>query len=206
MKTWIILFATAVFAGGASLGVALDRNVLAQPQYGPRETIVSDRGGYEMSVTRFADELGLSDDQNEQLDAILSETKRDIEAYKRAQRAAADKSRERVTAILTPEQKKKLDELVAAERKKKSEREIERMLKMYTSHLTLTEAQQPDVRAIIVESQRKRRDFFAQGRPSDHAQIRAWFKALYEDETKRLEKVLTPEQMKKHREVGTWWE
>jgi Spy/CpxP family protein refolding chaperone len=208
IKLWIALFATAVFAGGASVGVVADRKVLKQPQEPAR-----DAGGwgggpsYEMSVSRFADALDLTDDQNEALDLILGETKRDVEAYKRAIRVSSDRSREKVTALLTDEQKKKLEELMADERTKRHERELEKTMKFYATVLSLTEPQSTAVRAIVVEMKDKRRAYFAANtHGGDHTKMRAFMKGLHAEQAKRFEAVLTPEQQKKYAELGEWWD
>lgn len=201
MRIWITIFALALFAGGACLGVALDRSVLAEAHPDRSFDPWSGRHG-ELSVTRFAAELGLSETQDRDLDLILGETQRDVEAYARAMRAAHDRSRERVTAILSDEQKKRLDDLLSAERKKRSEREIEKSVRLYTSLLGLSDPQAKAVTEAVAESKNKKRDYFVQRKHGgDYGQIRPFFRSVREEQNKRLEPVLTTEQFRRYMEI-----
>jgi len=207
MKIWITLFFTAVFAGGACAGVALDRNFLARAQEPARTSASHSTWGQpaEMSVTKFATALELTEEQNADLDRILGDANRDIEAFRRAQRASTDRAREQVTGILNETQRKKLDELVAAERARRTEGELDRSMKMYTPALGLTEAQVAPMRQILAEGRKKRSDHFAQGKGGgDHAALKEFFKTLRADQEKKLEGVLSAEQLKKYREMSDW--
>ncbi len=206
MKIWISLFFTAVFAGGACVGVALDRNFLAHAKDTPRTSTHSGWGQpAEMSVTKFASALELTDEQNAELDRILGDANRDIDAFRRAQRASTDRAREQVTGILSETQRKKFDELVAAERARKTESDLDRSMKMYGPALALTEAQIAPMRAILAEGKKKRSDHFAQGKGgSDHAAMKEYFKTLRVEQEKKLEGLLSPEQLKKYQDLSRW--
>jgi Spy/CpxP family protein refolding chaperone len=204
MKIWISLFFAAVFAGGTCLGVALDRNFLAHAQEAPRSHGSHSSWGQpaEMSVTKFATALELTEEQNSELDRILGDANRDIDAFRRAQRASTDRAREQVTAILTEAQRKKLDELVATERARRTEAEIDRSMKLYTSHLALTEAQSGPVRQLLVENRKQRSDYFKRG---DKTQMKEFFRTQRAELEKKLEGILSPDQMKKYRDIGEWF-
>lgn len=201
MRFWITLFALAVFAGGACLGVALDRSVLAQaqaPAPEPWSGWSGNRSG-ELSVHRFASELGLSDEQDRDLDHILEETHREVGTFSKAMRRTHEQSREAVMKILTAEQKKKLDDLLAAERKARADREQEKSVRLYASLLALNEAQAKTVAEAIAESRQKRRDFFSgsSGR-TDWSQARDFFRKLREQQNRRIQPALSEDQFKRY--------
>jgi Spy/CpxP family protein refolding chaperone len=201
VKFWIMIFSAAVFAGGTCLGVAL-RPKLVPPA---AKTAPESWGGYgrgEFSVTRFAHELSLSEDQDSELDRILEETHRDSEAYGRAMRAANDRARERVTALLTGEQKQKLDALLAAEQKRRSEAELRRTVDGYTRILALTPEQSKALSAVLTEARARRHEHFSgQDKKREKESTRAFFRALKEEQTAKLQKALTPEQFATYRDI-----
>jgi Spy/CpxP family protein refolding chaperone len=202
MKIWILIFSAALFVGGTCLGVAL------QPKLAPPATPVKidpppvaqpvvDRHRHEFSVHRFASELDLTAEQDRELDAILGESQDDMQAFGRAMRAAQDKSRERIVAILTPEQKSKLDSLMAAERAKRSDAELDRSVATYTKILKLNEEQAKAFRAVLVDGREQRRKGYKPG--GDWRTVR---KDAREQQNKALEKALTPEQYQRYLEVS----
>src|SRR5258706_9333709 len=140
MKIWILIFSAALFVGGTCLGVALQPKLappVPQPNPINPNRVTENPGtggphrGPEFSPTRFTTELDLSSEQNRELDAIFSESHDEMQALGRAMRSAQDKSRERIVSILSPEQKKKLDELMAEERQKRSADEMKRTVASY---------------------------------------------------------------------------
>jgi Spy/CpxP family protein refolding chaperone len=203
MKIWVMLFTLALFAGGACLGVAVDRNYLAP--HPPRTESRGSRHRGELSVTDFVHQLSLTEQQDRDLDLILGETQRDVEAYHRAIRDRHERSRERVMALLTADQKKKLDELKAAEDKKRSEEEMARSLRFYTRLLDLDEAKASAVRQVLVENREKKRDFFKNERHGeDYSQIRPFLRGLKEEQGRRFQAILTPDQFKRYQEFEEW--
>ena len=156
MKLWIMIFSAAVFAGGTCLGVALRPKLAppapkaAAPAYEPW------RGGPELSVHRFVHDLDLSEDQDAELDRILEDTHRDNDAYGRAMRAAHERARDRVTALLTGEQKQKLDTLLEAERRRRSESEVKKAVDAYTRILKLTPEQAAGLSGVLAEGKNRR--------------------------------------------------
>jgi hypothetical protein len=190
MKIWILIFSAALFAGGTCLGVAL------QPKLSPPAAPVKieppapppsgDRNRHEFSVHRFISELGLSGDQERDLDVILSETQEEMKALGRAMRATQDKSRERIEGILSPEQKSRLDALMSAERKKRSDAELDRTAAAYRNILGLTEEQALKFRGVLADGRKQRREFkggdWHQARKDSREKQNKEFKALLSDE------------------------
>jgi Spy/CpxP family protein refolding chaperone len=197
MRVWIGIFSAALFAGGTCLGVALQPRLKPPDPVKPAEA-APPRYIDRLSVHRFASELGLSEEQDAQLDQILGDTQRDLEAYYRSVRAAHERSRESVMGILTEEQKKKLDELLSAERQQRAEAEAERSVKTYTKLLELTPEQAAGFRAAAVEAKNKRRDYYGQHRRGDHEQGRVFYRTVRDEQNKAIEKVLTPAQYQQY--------
>ena len=201
MKIWILIFSAALFAGGTCLGVALQPK-LAPPA--PPVTVVppappppTERHRHEFSPTRFAEDLQLTDEQNRELDAILADTHEEMQALSRAMRSAQDKSRERITKSLTEEQRKKLETLMAAERSKRSDAELDRSVATYVRILKLNEQQTKDFRAVLVDGREQRRKGYKPG--GDWRQSR---KEARESQNAAIKKALTEEQFNRYLEVS----
>ncbi|HXG61918.1 MAG TPA: hypothetical protein VNO22_11115 [Planctomycetota bacterium] len=202
MKLWIFVFSAALFAGGTCLGVAL-RPKLARGGAAPSgEPEGWHRYSEQFSVQRFAEELDLTEEQDRQLDLILGETRRDIEAYGRAMRDAHQRSRDRVLAILTPEQKEKLERLMAEERERRSRADAERRVAALRQLLELSEEQARAVEAAFAAGRARKREFFEVRKTGgDPGQVRVFFRSLREEQNRDIEKVLTPEQYRKYLEI-----
>jgi Spy/CpxP family protein refolding chaperone len=205
VKFWILIFSAALFAGGTCLGIAL-RPTLAEPEApAPKPASEAGRSWYgrdEFSVTRFAYQLDLSEEQDAELDRILEDTHRDADAYGRALRAAHERARERVTALLTPEQRTKLDELLAEERKRRSEGELRKSVDAYTRLLKLTPEQSEAFAAILARGKARKHAYFAEGGPKrDRDGIRGFFRQLKEEQGAELQAALSPEQFAAYREI-----
>ena len=204
MKIWILIFSAALFVGGTCLGVAL------QPKIAPQQPIVKidppaqapppapDRHRPEFSIHRFASELQLTAEQDRELDAILSETHEDMQAYGRAMRAAQDKSRDNIMKLLSDEQKKKLDELMTAERAKRSDAELDRTVGAYTKILKLNEEQSKSFRAVLVDGREQRRKSYKQ----PGGDWRTGRKEAREAQNAALKKALTEEQFNRYLEIS----
>ncbi len=201
MKFWIFVFSAALFAGGTCLGVALRPRLAARPAPAG-EPEGWPRYSEQFSVQRFAEELDLTEEQDRQLDLILEETRRDIEAYGRAMRDAHHRSRDRVLALLTDAQKQKLESLMAEERERRSRAEVERRAAALRSLLGLSDEQARAVEAAFAAGRARKREFFevrkAGGEPG---QVRIFFRSLREEQNREIEKVLTPEQFRKYVEI-----
>lgn len=200
MKIWILIFSSALFVGGTCLGVALQPRLAPTPK--PEAKIDSapppawGHHNREFSVHRFASELGLSGEQDRELDVILSDSQDDMQAFSRAMRSSQEKTRERIVNILTPEQKAKLDALMAAERQKRSDADINRSVGAYQKILSLNDDQAKTLKSALIEARSRRREI---KHVDDSQQIR---KTVREDQNKTLEKAFTPEQFKRYLEVS----
>ncbi len=208
MRLWISIFTLAIFAGGACLGVALDRKVLPQPQTQVQPapsaaTSWPSFGGWggwhtspHLSVSRFSDKLALSSEQERELDFIFELAHRENDLHGRAMREAHDRSRDKVMSIITEDQKKRLDELLAEERRARAEAEIARSVKFYSRFLELSEEQSEKVRGVLSDLRNKRRAAFGEKR--DRSQFVAFFKGLREEQNRRMGEILTPEQYSRY--------
>lgn len=201
MRLWITLFFVALFAGGACLGILIDRSVLAHADERGVSEGRSGRHG-ELSMTRVADQLDLSDEQDRDFDRIMGDTQRDLEALSRAMHLSHEQSRVRIHAILTDAQKKKLEELLAAERTKRSEQEVEKSLRLYTSLLALVDSQAAVLKTSLTEGRRARREYFDQRKHGgDHGKIRSDLRKMREEQNRKVETVLKPDQFKRYMEI-----
>lgn len=210
MKLWIMIFSAAVFAGGTCLGVAL-RPKLVSPAAAPLRTSSASelwRGGPELSVTRFVHELDLSEDQDAELDRILEDTHRDNDAYGRAMRAAHERARDRVTALLTGEQKAKLDSLITSEQKRRSEGEVKKAVDAYTRILKLTPEQAAGLAGIFAEGKSRRHEYFsgADKKKHDRESGRSFFRTLREEQNAKIQKLLPAEQFATYRDIQDLFE
>lgn len=199
MKFWIMLFSAALFAGGTCLGVALRPTIVpaaapAAPPPAPERDW--GWGGWrgEISVTRFANELGLSEEQDAELDRILGDTQRDSEAYGRAMRAAHERARERVTELLSAEQKTKLDDLLADERRRRSEGETQKQADAYARLLKLAPEAKAELAKIFADTRARRHAFFSDEKRKDRENYRSFFRGLKEEQHAKVKALLAPEQ------------
>ncbi len=104
----VIVFVLGLVLGGLAAEFARDRGFFAGR---------SRRGDWRQhAVERFTRELSLNAEQRKQLESILDETKKKYQAISEATRpqyeAARLEGREKIRAILTPEQKAKFEELI----------------------------------------------------------------------------------------------
>lgn len=194
MKIWILIFSAALFAGGTCLGVALQPRIAPAPQpidakTPPVPASPSGHYGREFSPTRFEEHLQLTDEQKRELDAILGDTHEEMQALGRAMKSAQDRSRNRITEILTPAQKTQFDALMAEERQKRAEAELNRNVESYRKILGLSEEQAVKFRAALADGRSKRRDGYKPG--NDWRQTR---KDSREAQNKKIEEALDAKQ------------
>jgi hypothetical protein len=198
MKAWILIFSAAVFAGGTCLGVALHPRIAPQPPTpapAPAPEPYSYRG--ELSLHGFESQLDLSEEQQAELERIVSETQRDLEYLGRQMRSAHEQSRDGIKNLLHEDQRKKLDELVSQERRKRSEAEVKKAVESYAKVLSLSSEQTAALQDALVEAKAKRREAYSSERHRD----RSFFKSIREAQNQRVEKALTPEQFKQYLEI-----
>ena len=111
LKVWLVLL--GVFALGSVTGAALDsvyRLRSSANQFKERE-----KG--EAFLNRMRSELGLNEQQAAQINTIVNESRNEFRALRAEARPRYDairqKERERIRAILTPDQQQKFDQMVA---------------------------------------------------------------------------------------------
>lgn len=203
MKIWISLFTLAVFAGGACLGVAVERTCAPRCLHPPGRDEPPRRR--ELSVTELAHRLGLTEEQDRELDYILGETQRDVEAFQRAIRERHERSRDRIMALLTADQKRKFEELRNAEDQKRRQEEVDRSLRFYTRLLELDPATAASLRTVLAETEERKRSFFRDERYGDDlTRIRPYLKELKEEQNRRFQSILSPEQYRRYLEFQEW--
>ena len=111
-RTRVALLLAITFVAGMAAGVAADRQLRPDPGEDAskqvREDHRKDRRGGGATIERFADELGLTDEQRARIDPILEDTREGMselfEPVRPAYRALVDSARARIEAVLTPEQ------------------------------------------------------------------------------------------------------
>lgn len=111
LKIWLVLI--AVFVLGCVTGVALTGLYRSRASSGPesRERAMHER------FEKMRTELGLTDQQTTTVRTILDETRNEYRALRTELRPRFEeprmKARSRIRALLTPEQQKKFDAMVA---------------------------------------------------------------------------------------------
>lgn len=117
VRVALLLLVTLV--AGAAAGVAIDRRVLP-PAVEEAKSPDRDRRG-ESTIERFADELGLTEEQRERIAPVLEHTRqrmRDVfEQVRPEYDRVVDSARAQIEAVLTPEQAEMYRQLLERERK-----------------------------------------------------------------------------------------
>jgi Spy/CpxP family protein refolding chaperone len=120
------LWVGLVFLLGAALGGMLGY-VFAHRSYAALTPALTDQAKKQQKVDRLTQELSLSGDQRQQLDVIITDIQAQYKAIHKTTdpqiEVARQKGRERIRAILTPEQKPKFEEFLSRvdEERKKNE-------------------------------------------------------------------------------------
>jgi Spy/CpxP family protein refolding chaperone len=112
----VVLLLLVTFAAGAAAGIAIDRRMVATQVTSATRDAESNRRGRQTTIERFADELGLTDDQRARIAPILVDTRaRMSEMFDRVRPeydTVVDSARSRIEEILTPEQVRMYRELL----------------------------------------------------------------------------------------------
>lgn len=111
-RTRVALLLAITFLAGMAAGVAAERQLSsddsAEASKQAREDHRRDRRGGGTTIERFADELGLTQEQRDRIDPILEDAREGMselfEPVRPAYRALVDSTRARIEAVLTPEQ------------------------------------------------------------------------------------------------------
>jgi Spy/CpxP family protein refolding chaperone len=114
----VVLLLLVTFAAGAAAGIAIDRRMVSTQVASATRDAESNRRGRQTTIERFADELGLTEDQRARIAPILVDTRsRMSEMFDRVRPEydmVVDSARSRIEEILTPDQvrmyRKLLDE------------------------------------------------------------------------------------------------
>ena len=125
LRVALLLLVTLV--AGAAAGVAIDRRVLLPSV---EEAKSRDRGARgETTIERFADELGLTEDQRAQIAPVLEHTRQRMrEVFKQVRPEydrVVDSARARIEAVLTPEQAEMYRQLLERENERSDQDETE---------------------------------------------------------------------------------
>jgi Spy/CpxP family protein refolding chaperone len=108
----------AAFVGGLLTGVLAERTLLGPPVAEAATGVAAPRPGSAEDRERLARELGLTSEQQAQIDAILDEQQTQIRSIMRETRprtrAVLRETRSRIEEVLTPEQQARFEELHAA--------------------------------------------------------------------------------------------
>lgn len=115
-----------MFASGLTFGLAVERVAFHGSDATERRGGHSDR---RTTIERFADQLGVTNEQRARIDPILEETRErmsDVYArYRPEWEAVVDSARAKIEAVLTPEQVEEYRALLAEQERRES-RERER--------------------------------------------------------------------------------
>jgi Spy/CpxP family protein refolding chaperone len=123
----VALLLLATLAAGAAGGIALDRKLGSSQSTAE----LSDRGsrGRETTIERFADELGLTEEQRASIAPILVDTRaRMSEVFDKVRpeyELVVDSARARIEAVLTPDQVRMYRQLLDEQRGRRDESEPE---------------------------------------------------------------------------------
>ena len=102
----VALLLLVTLAAGAAGVIAVDRRLPAGPE--PRAETTTRQGRGETTIERFADELGLTSEQREQIAPVLEDTRtRMSEVFDQVRpeyRRVVDSARARIESVLTPGQ------------------------------------------------------------------------------------------------------
>ncbi len=113
----VVLLLTLTFAAGVAAGLAVDRRILKT------STSLEERAkGPPTTIERFADELGLTEEQRALIKPIVEETRGQMTSVFDRVRpeydAVVDSARSRIEAVLTPDQVASYRELLAKQRQR----------------------------------------------------------------------------------------
>lgn len=112
IKVWLVLL--GVFLLGGVTGAALDSVYRLRSSASQQHR---EGGKGEAFKNMLRSELGLTDQQSQQIDTIVNETRTEFRALRAEARPRYDairrKERERIRAVLNPEQQQKFDQLIA---------------------------------------------------------------------------------------------
>jgi hypothetical protein len=123
----VALLLLVTLAAGAAGGIAVDRRLDAGPE--PKAETTERQGRGETTIERFADELGLTPEQREQIAPVLEDTRtRMSEVFDQVRpeyRRVVDSARARIESVLTPGQVEMYRRLLENEEEESPDRSAE---------------------------------------------------------------------------------
>lgn len=123
----VALLLLVTLAAGAAGGIAVDRRLEAPAELNPETTEREGRG--ETTIERFADELGLTTEQRDQIAPVLENTRtRMSEVFDQVRpeyRRVVDSARAQIEAVLTPGQVEMYRTLLENENEDSTDRSAE---------------------------------------------------------------------------------
>ncbi len=121
------------------------------------------RGGpFLSSVQEFADQLDLSSEQRAEIWAILDQTLEEVRELERSIWNVHQRSRPRMLAVLTDEQRADLERLVDDRRSEMERERIERTMKTITEATSLDDGAAARARAALEGYERRKSRFFSE--------------------------------------------
>jgi Spy/CpxP family protein refolding chaperone len=125
MRVALLLLVT--LAAGAAGGIAIDRRIDGAPE--PKAESAERGGRGETTIERFADELGLTTGQRDQIAPVLEDTRaRMSEVFDQVRpeyRRVVDSARARIESVLTPGQVEMYRKLLEDENEESTDRSAE---------------------------------------------------------------------------------
>jgi Spy/CpxP family protein refolding chaperone len=116
--TRVIVLLVLTFAAGAAVGIAVDRHLL-EPKGLTGAEVAERRTRGETTIERFADDLGLTEEQRASIRPILENARARMKAVfdevRPEYEIVIDSARARIEAVLTPDQVARYRELLEQE-------------------------------------------------------------------------------------------
>ncbi len=113
VQVWMLIL--VVFLLGGVTGASIDRLLLSNNRQTPARG--GERGGRGRMLEQMINDLNLTDDQTKKVRTIFEDMRKEFPPSRFSEcpgvKESREKSRQRIRAILTPEQQKKYDEINA---------------------------------------------------------------------------------------------
>jgi Spy/CpxP family protein refolding chaperone len=220
-QTWIVILSLLVFGVGYTLGIITVRIVSGSTEgpridrrdsHGPRPDRGKRRGDrngamgpYLGSVQKFADELGLSDEQREKLRDLIEQTTEEVTRHERSISDLVLETRAKVDELLTDEQRDRLEELIQDSMRRYTEERIEGMVEWFRTEIGLEEDDLARVRGILEgyyeETGRYFREHRRENRWPDHKEIEASLAEMREARDAELKSYVSDRDLDRFRSV-----
>ncbi|MBK6940416.1 MAG: hypothetical protein IPH13_09480 [Planctomycetes bacterium] len=142
----------------------------------------------------FLDELGLDDAQRARIDTLIAESAAAMDAHEDSMRELMDRTREQVLAVLTAQQRERLDAMIEEVFAKRRRERVESDLAWFAKNTALSSTALADVERVLTDYENGKSALFqpkcADGKPSnlrpDDAAIDAAIDALRRTRDERM--------------------